>query len=698
MRSAFAWLLAALLGCSGVWIVLNPDTVEEWILQQTTVTSAPNHELLGLQEDERWLVAIVTFSDAVQGPDDVGFAQQLLGDSASDYVQELSGGSSTVNVHVHPRVVMAPDPLSTYGGDINGRDTGSNGVFSPLALARHVAEQLEEDVNWSDYDLNGDKRVDRFMVLHTSIGQEESPDDTDRIWSHFTHFESPIALPNGFQLGHYTMSSLKTGSSGVGTILHETMHQMGALDLYAVENDQSYRSWKGVGDWDIMGSGNWNGGGRWPAMPTGATLDLIAANQTQPVVLEWPLTNAAPCLGPTIDLTPISDGGKVLKIPLTDRESVYVELRNDSGFDSRLPGHGVLVTQLDRTAGNEAQNTVNTNPDRPYLKVIEADGGNELLRGINSGEESDLFLNGTMFGAQGVEIRNHDGVLVSWMGKVTVTNGSFSINFRAEGCTPHFTLDLPDHGGTLLRDEALPIELLGATECTSNLTSTDGRGVLINLDRQELRFSSAGVANSAFHISGTITCDERTVHVHHEVQLMSRIPTPADHEGVISPTSDGTIEVALPSRGNGEQRLEVHLDGPLSRVASAPNNVVLDGNSTLLVTITPNGLLSENMLVRGQIQLETEDGAMWAYNVELLASSSDTWWQDAMTPGRVVGIALIVLAGYWFLAGMSQTTASVSKPTTNSEPHPEPEGPMVAASELTVPLPQVDPWGRPLDD
>ena len=695
MRRAVAWLLAALMGFSGGWALMNPDTVEDWILQQSSPQTSNHQELLGLQSTERWLVAVVAFPDAGPGSNDVNFAQQLLDQSAPDYLDQLSGGLSAVEIQVHPTIVMAPEPLAYYGGDINGRDTGSNGRFSPPDLARHVAEQIEDEVNWSLFDLNDDGHVDRFMVLHTSIGQEESADVTHRIWSHFTRFEDPIALSSGEVLGHYTMSSLKTGSSGVGTMLHETMHQMGALELYAVETDQSYQTWKGVGDWDIMASGNWNGGGRWPAIPTGATLDLIGANQTQQVVLEWPATSVSPCLGPTVELTPLSEGGKVLKVPLSNQEAVYIEWRNNSGFDSRLPGNGVLVTQLDKSVGDEDQNTVNTNPERPYVKVIEADGRNELIRGINSGEASDLFQNASSFGSHGIEIRDHDGVLVPWTARVTITNTTVDINFRADDCSPTFELNLPDHGSTLLNDESIPIVLTNAETCTSNLTSTDGRGALLNVESATIQFSSAGVANSEFTVVGTVTCDGRTMHLQHPVQLMNRIPVSKGYTGIISPSQETVINLELPSRGSGQQRLEVHIDGPLSRVASSSGDLVLDGNQTLEITITPNGLLSENMLVKGSVELETEDGATWAYPVELRASSADTWWQEVMTPGRVIGVALLIMGAYWAMAGIGQRRPKTQNTSVEEHP-PAASAPVVANIEPTVH--EVDPWGRPIDE
>ena len=66
------------------------------------------------------------------------------------------------------------------------------------------------------------------------------------------------------EVKHFTISSVH---SGVGTVVHEMLHQMGALDLYDVHSDLPTSNWNGIGDWGIMASGNWNGNGAIPALP-----------------------------------------------------------------------------------------------------------------------------------------------------------------------------------------------------------------------------------------------------------------------------------------------------------------------------------------------------------------------------------------------------------------------------------------------
>ena len=307
-------------------------------------------------------------------------------------------------------------------------------------------------------------------------GQEENPGVSNRIWSHYTEFESPIELGDGLSIGHYTMASLQTGTSGIGTIIHEMLHQMGAIDLYPVHDEVNAQSWKGPGDWDIMASGNWNGGGRWPAMPTGANVELVRPQRVETLSLEWPDAASIPCLGPTIALVGVSEGGSILKIPIAEDESVFIERRSDSGYDSRLPGNGVLVSYQDLSVGDIERNEVNTNPNTPWLKVIEADEGDDLVRDPTRVKPPTSFSTTPPLVPRAT-IRTHDGVLVPW---VATINGedNVTVSFDAPSCSSGFEVNMDDHGSTVLPEQSPNIDLIGdVAECTASLTSSDGRGV-----------------------------------------------------------------------------------------------------------------------------------------------------------------------------------------------------------------------------
>jgi M6 family metalloprotease-like protein len=690
-------LLAALAFISvGGWSFLNQEIVDTWILERNFIETHDTDDLVGLQTNETWLVLIVDFesnpSNGVWGADE---ARSLLANRASDYFYQVSGNLTNVNLTVYPEVIRASNDLAYYGGDTSNRDVDADGTFMPEELAQEAVEGISTPVDWDPFDLDGDGTIDRLLILHTSKGQEENPGVKNRIWSHFTHFDSPINVAEGHTVEHYTMASLQTGTSGIGTIMHEMMHQMGAVDLYPVHDDSSFQTWKGLGDWDVMASGNWNGGGLWPALPSGGILDMIGANRTVELDLTWPSDSVSPCIGPTITLDGTSDSGDVLKVPIGEDESIYIERRSDSGYDTRLPGSGILVTYSDSSAGNIDRNEVNTNPNFPFLMVIEADGQQDLVSGSNEGEQSDLFSNGSNFGAEGIQIRTHDGVLVGWTASIS-GDDSQNITFTSTNCSPSFELDLPDYSATLLPNATIPVDLNHPGPCTSNLTSSDGRGISIvqnSLDSNEffLQFTQGGMANSLTIVEGNIQCDnDGSYHIIYPVLTLNRIPIEASFKADISSVEPSIISVPIASLGENIQRISVEIEGPLSRIAEADDFVLLSTNGSYELNIQPNGLLSDNMLVRGELILSTEEGGEWVILVELSASDEDDMLlSEWRTPGRVLGIAGMLI-GIYLVLGLRQN----KPPRESKDDQPKPTNQI---EQEEIPSDNVDPWGRPVD-
>ena len=689
MRRALAAVLAMLFLVSAGWTFANEALVEDWLLGQGPDQSNNSPALVTLQNEERWLVVVVDFdahpAENGWGPDE---AENLIEQAVAPYIDQLSGREGTLVHDVHPKVVRASMNLEDYGQDAGGKDTAGDGAFLPAALAEEVVLSVKDDVNWSVYDLNEDGGIDRFLVLHTTKGQEESPSITNRIWSHYTQFNNPIALPGGLSIEHYTMASLQTGSSGVGTIIHEMLHQMGAVDLYPVHDDVNHQSWKGPGDWDIMASGNWNGGGRWPAMPTGANLELVRPERIKTLELEWPPTAERPCIGQSIALDGVTEGGDVLKISIAEHESVFIEYRSDSGYDSRLPGHGLLVSYQDRSVGDFERNEVNTNPNQPWLKVIEADEGDDLVKGSNQGEASDLFLNNSKFGAEGVKIRTHDGLLVPWVATVS-GEAEPTVSFTAEHCNPSFSLDLPDHGSVLLPNESIDLAISGEEGvCTGNLVASDGRGVSVvnEADRYRIVFDREATPNSMLYIEGNISCGLDTVDVRYPVQILNRVPVSTVYKATIHPERNTVLEVPIESLGDNKQRVSIAFDGPLERVAAGQGFVELDDDTNYILTIEPSDLLSENMWVYGTIVLSTDTGQSWQISVELHATTNSNSVLETWTaPGRVIGIIFCIL----FLSSASAVFSAPSLKNKTREVLQESEG----KSEPEA----LDAWGRPVD-
>ena len=692
-------ILVALLLASS-WAFTNNDTVEQWVSENTIVVQEQEVPLLQLQEQERWLVLVVDFegSPATEstGPTQ---AELLLNDIAREYLSQLSGSNTQVHIDVNPRVTRASGTLADYGSDTNGnRDMDASGQFLPMKLAEEAVIDQMNYADWDEYDLNDDGMVDRLLILHTSKGQEESPGQTSNIWSHFTRFDTSIEVENGIDVGHYTMASIRTGSSGMGTILHEMMHQMGAMDLYPVHEAGHLNDWQGIGDWDIMASGNWNGGGVWPALPTSASLELLGANRTQTMDLTWPSSAQVPCVGPTVTMKGMSENGSSLKVPLTEYESVWIEYRSNSGFDQHLPGSGILVTYQDRSVGDEEQNELNRDPDQPWLTVIEADGRTDLRNGVNSGEASDVFQNGSSFGAEGVLIYDHDGFLVPWVATVEV-NITVEIRFTAPNCSSELSIDAPDFGGVLLPDESFPLSVSVEQPCmfSHNLTVSDGRS-FIEQETQlpqgttalQLQFTSTGTANAEAVIEGEMSCGDDVMHIKTKTLTLGRIPIEAIETGTLQAFNPSTLTIPIESLGSSEQTFTVELDGPMSRIGEVDNRVDLSGNDSIEIQIDPNGLLQDRMSVNGEIVLISQSGHRWTIHLEYSAfdgerSTFDEW----RTPGRLLGCAGLISA-VWVLFAMIDKRPK-------SKPKQSQEDAETVQFVTTFEQNETDAWGREID-
>ena len=700
MHPRLSAVIAAILLLVGVLSLTFEEKIDDWVRDNSIEIQTDDVELIGLQETENWPVLIVDFDAGSSnwGKDE---AENLLIPRASDYFNQLSASSTNLNIDVYSSITIPEYQLQYYGSDYGAqRDSSEDGTHLPMILAKEAVNDQIDFVDWEKYDLDGDGWVDRLLILHTSIGQEEGG-DSNRIWSHFTTFDDAINLPDGMKIGHYTMASLATGDSGFGTMMHEMLHQLGAYDLYPSHGSINQHPWKGVGDWDIMANGNWNGGGKWPAIPTASTVSLIGGNTSIEIDNEWLKNKTGGCIGPQYNLESISRGGNSLKIKVSDSENVWIEYRDDFGFDSYLPGTGILVTYQDLSVGNLEDNELNANPDRPYLVVIEADGNNGLITGANDGEQGDLFTNGTSFGNLGIEIRSHDGILVPWTVEVEITDRTY-VNFSSINCQPIFSVDAPDHGVSILPNEPLLLTVLAEENCefSIDMEASDGRVLLTNttnivvdeITNVELYFSSPGNPNSESMVSGLIVCGESIYDFQTKVLTISRRPIEFEFSANIEAYSSSILYIAIDSEGSGMQRFTAEVDGPLSRIASVEGQLDLQGDDELILSIDPKGLLSPNMLIKGEIVIFDSSGEKWLIDVELTAQKDDeNGFQKLTTPGKAIGIASI-LASIWVVLGIREKPKVANASEENNV-----EENINDFSQVSITGQEIDAWGRPLD-
>jgi immune inhibitor A len=323
--------------------------------------------------------------------------------SVYDYYRWASGNRMTVTGRVVATVRVANDKLF-YG--FNG--WGLSRTSTPRNIAGLVKEALDScrtQVNWSDFDLDGDGYVDMLWVVHAGIGGEASPDRYDNdlwsitsslagYWSFTNVYTTPDPVPGSttrfIKVNRFTtlpeLSPWHAGNiSEIGTYCHEFGHALGLPDLYDVRDGG--RTDVGPGCWSLMGSGGWGGNNHSPEYPThpGAWLSLY---------LGW-AQKLVPAEDTDATLTPIHRDLQVLELSFqgeSDPEHFLVEARRRQGFDRNLPGDGLVVTHVDEDViyGALASNLVNSGL-YPGLVVVEADGAHDLTTGGNRGDAGDPF-------------------------------------------------------------------------------------------------------------------------------------------------------------------------------------------------------------------------------------------------------------------------------------------------------------------
>ncbi len=289
-----------------------------------------------------------------------GFSEGKFHGSVRDYFLAQSGGQFDLTFDVS-RVLMAPKEHSYYGRNSMGSDTRVG------ELVAWACSQVKDEYDFSQYDWNGDGYVDQVFVLYAGYG-ENATDDADDIWPHMFYLSQSDyrkELPVGdVVIDTYACScelNPENEPDGLGTICHEFSHCLGFTDLY----DTDYSGGYGMGAWDLMDYGGYNGDGYTPACYTG--YEKWAAGWMEPKELKADTVVAN--LQPTYQ-----QGDCYLIYNDKNRDEFYfIDNRQQGGWDAALPGNGLIITHVDYDRSVWASNGVNDNAKHQRMSVFSAD-------------------------------------------------------------------------------------------------------------------------------------------------------------------------------------------------------------------------------------------------------------------------------------------------------------------------------------
>ena len=277
-----------------------------------------------------------------------GFSERGFKGCVSDYFRDQSNGMLDLTFDVIGPVTINND-FEYYGKNV-GPD---NYDAHPDEMIMEACLLVDDEVNFAEYDWNGDGYVEQVVVIYAGQG-EANGGGNNTIWPHEwslteADYGKPLSLDK-VRIDTYACSpelSTRTRIDGIGTLCHEFSHCLGLPDMYD-EDRKNY----GMGNWDLMDQGSYNGNGFCPAGYT--AYEKMYCGWQQPIVLTTDTV--------VNDMKPISDGGDTYIIynDAHPYEFYMLENRQRIGWDKNLTGTGLLITHIDYDPDVWYWNTVNS--------------------------------------------------------------------------------------------------------------------------------------------------------------------------------------------------------------------------------------------------------------------------------------------------------------------------------------------------
>lgn len=326
--------------------------------------------------EKRCLIILAQFSDVAFTMDEPqayynrvanekGLKEGKFVGSVADYFSAQSGGVFNITFDV-----VGPYTLGSqvsYGGNVNGNDQNARGMILD-ACNKAYADGLD----FSPYDWDGDGFVEEVYVIYAGRG-EATGGGKNTVWPHKWQLASPVKYGNKYVSVYACSNELRSASSymGIGTICHEFSHCLGYPDMYDTRgNSGTSNTWYGMGTWDLMCSGSYNGNEYCPAGYT--AYEKMVGGWIKPVDLSETLTCSVK------DLKTTAKGGEVYKVtnPGSSNEYYLIENRQQEGWDKYIAASGIMINHIDYNPTLWQWNCPNT-PDRgndhERITIIPAD-------------------------------------------------------------------------------------------------------------------------------------------------------------------------------------------------------------------------------------------------------------------------------------------------------------------------------------
>jgi M6 family metalloprotease-like protein len=314
----------------------------------------------------RVLVILVSYTDIAIQPKNT--AQAL--DSLFNYTgYAYNGATGSVNEYFTAQSDSQYMPTFDVVGPVTmsnnrkyyGENNSSGNDKRAGDMIKEACKAVDDIIDFSQYDSDGDGKVDAVYVIYAGIGANDYGGEDDAIWPH-QHYVTGLTL-DGKQIYTYACSGEIDGvtkdRTGIGPICHEFGHAIGMPDYYSTSSSGQYM----VGEWSVMDFGMYDNGANTP--PNYSIFDKQYMGWA--TVKELKADRKA-----NLVLTTDYDAGYKMTVGET---TYYIENRQLKGWDIGLPGHGMLVWQVKYDQTVWGRNQVNYTVSKPRYAVVSAARG-----------------------------------------------------------------------------------------------------------------------------------------------------------------------------------------------------------------------------------------------------------------------------------------------------------------------------------
>ena len=323
--------------------------------------------------------------------------------SAKKYFRDSSFGQYSPQFTVVGPVTVA-NTYAYYGQNDNGGDD-----MYAEDMVVEACRQADNQVDFSQFDNDGDGDIDFVYIFYAGYQESDGAGD-NYIWPHSYALEHYYYLSSrqggrgqatvrldGKRLNKYACSGEIEYTSkqhdGIGTFCHEFSHVLGLPDLYVTDYNATQKT---LGDWDVLDAGPYNNCGNTP--PLFSAYERFFMGWLTPTVINQAGTYTLQPSTTHNEAYLICSGGSHNLVGNDPNPTTFylLENRQQTGWDTDLPGHGLMLTKVAYNYSKWESNTVNNTSGSMGVDLIEADGRAPSYSQYNTdngyfGKAGDLF-------------------------------------------------------------------------------------------------------------------------------------------------------------------------------------------------------------------------------------------------------------------------------------------------------------------